>query len=56
MPVMGKWPEAVEGPHWYLMVIGTDPSKQGQGLGSALMEVVTSQADSAGVPCYLETG
>lgn len=56
MPVMEKWHKAVEGPHWYLMAIGTDPSKQGQGLGSALMEVVTAQADAAGVPCYLETG
>jgi len=29
---------------------------QGQGLGSALVEVGTSRADAAGVPCYLETG
>ncbi|MCY7418396.1 MAG: GNAT family N-acetyltransferase [Chloroflexi bacterium] len=28
---------------------------RGQGLGSALIELGTSRADAAGVPCYLET-
>jgi ribosomal protein S18 acetylase RimI-like enzyme len=46
----------VEGPHWYLMTVGTRRDRQGQGLGSALVEQGTSQADAAGVPCYLETG
>ena len=46
----------VEGPHWYLMTVGTRAARQGQGLGSKLVEMGTSRADDAGVPCYLETG
>lgn len=46
----------VEGPHWYLMTVGTRTARQGQGLGSQLVEMGTSRADEAGVPCYLETG
>lgn len=46
---------SVQGPHWYLMAIGTRPSRQGEGLGSALLAAGTSQADRAGLPCYLET-
>jgi ribosomal protein S18 acetylase RimI-like enzyme len=46
----------VEGPHWYLMSVGTRRASQGQGLGSTLVEMGTSRADAAGVPCYLETG
>jgi ribosomal protein S18 acetylase RimI-like enzyme len=46
----------VEGPHWYLMTVGTRTARQGQGLGSQLVEIGTSRADAAGVPSYLETG
>lgn len=46
----------VEGPHWYLMTVGTRTARQGQGLGSMLVEMGTSRADEASVPCYLETG
>lgn len=56
LPVTEKFHKAVEGPHWYLMAIGTSPSRQGTGLGSALLELGTAQADAAGIPCYLETG
>lgn len=45
---------AVHGPHWYLPAIGTRPTSEGQGFGSALMRVATDQADAAGIPCYLE--
>ena len=48
--------KSVSGPHWYLLAVGARTDRQGQGLGSALAEVGTSQADAAGVPCYLETG
>jgi ribosomal protein S18 acetylase RimI-like enzyme len=48
--------KAVEGPHWYLIAVGARTARQGQGLGSALVEVGTSRADEAGLPCYLETG
>ena len=50
-----KFHKAVEGPHWYLMAIGTSPTRQGTGLGSALLELGTSHADAGGIPCYLET-
>lgn len=46
----------VHGPHWYLMTVGARRARQGQGLGSQLVELGTSQADDASVPCYLETG
>jgi ribosomal protein S18 acetylase RimI-like enzyme len=46
----------VEGPHWYLMTVGTRTARQGQGLGSQLVEIGMSRADAASVPCYLETG
>ena len=50
-----KFHKAVKGPHWYLMAIGTSPTRQGTGLGSALLGLGTSEADAAGIPCYLET-
>lgn len=48
--------KSVHGPHWYLAAVGTRSDCQGQGLGSALVDIGTSRADVAGVPCYLETG
>lgn len=42
-------------PHWYAMVIGVDPARQGRGVGGALLGAVLARADSAGVACYLET-
>jgi ribosomal protein S18 acetylase RimI-like enzyme len=33
-------------PHWYLMVLGVDPSRQGQGIGSALMQPILTRADA----------
>jgi ribosomal protein S18 acetylase RimI-like enzyme len=47
--------EAVPEPHHYLMVLGVDPPRQGQGVGSALMQPVLQRADAAHLPCYLET-
>ena len=47
--------KSVDGPHWYLVAIGSRSECQGQGLGSQLVEVGTSRADAAGLPCYLET-
>jgi GNAT superfamily N-acetyltransferase len=43
------------GPHHYLAVLGTDPTAQGKGIGSALVCHVTEQADREGLPCYLES-
>ncbi|HEX5828142.1 MAG TPA: GNAT family N-acetyltransferase [Candidatus Limnocylindrales bacterium] len=55
MSVTEAFHHQVEGPHWYLLAIGTRTARQGQGLGSQLIEAGTSQADAAGLPCYLET-
>ncbi len=44
-----------EPPHWYLAVLGTDPSAQGQGLGSAVMGPVLERCDADGVGAYLES-
>jgi len=42
-------------PHWYLATLGTEPSKQGTGIGTALMKPVLDSADRAGEPAYLES-
>ncbi|WP_086831399.1 N-acetyltransferase [Streptomyces sp. NRRL B-24572] len=42
-------------PHWYLAVIGADPSARGQGHGSALLRSGLAKADAAGMPVYLES-
>jgi len=42
-------------PHWYLWVLGVDPPRQGQGVGGALLQPVLAQADTEGLPCYVET-
>jgi ribosomal protein S18 acetylase RimI-like enzyme len=42
-------------PHFYLGTIGTDPSKQRNGYGSALLRVVLSRCDAEGIPSYLES-
>jgi ribosomal protein S18 acetylase RimI-like enzyme len=44
-----------EPPHWYLAVLGTDPSAQGHGLGSAILGAVLDRCDADGVAAYLET-
>ena len=41
--------------HWYLNVVSTLPSRQSQGLGSAVLAPVLDDADDNGWPCYLES-
>jgi ribosomal protein S18 acetylase RimI-like enzyme len=41
--------------HWYLAVLGTDPSAQGRGLGSSVLEAMLVQCDRDGVAAYLES-
>ena len=41
-------------PHWYLPLIGVQPSKQGNGYGSALLRVSLARSDADGAPAYLE--
>ena len=42
-------------PHWYLPLIAADPARQGQGLGTALMEAAVARIDADGRPAYLES-
>jgi ribosomal protein S18 acetylase RimI-like enzyme len=37
------------------LVIGVDPPRQGQGVGSALITPGLRKADASRLPCYLET-
>ena len=56
LSVTEKFHKSVHEPHWYLVSIGVRDAAQGQGLGSTLVEIGTSRADAARLPCYLETG
>ncbi len=42
-------------PHWYLSLIGVDPSRQGQGLGAALLKAGLARCDADGLSAYLES-
>ena len=46
---------AMKEPHWYLPILGVGPSRQGTGVGGALLQSVLAQADEQGLPCYLDT-
>ena len=43
------------GPHWYLWMLGADPSRQGQGLGAALLKHTLRRCDDEGAIAYLES-
>ena len=47
--------EHPEGPHYYLGVLGVDPSRQGNGVGSTLVRAGIELADRDGLGAYLET-
>lgn len=42
-------------PHHYLRLLGCDPAKQGQGIGSQLLRPVLEQCDARGEAAFLET-
>jgi ribosomal protein S18 acetylase RimI-like enzyme len=42
-------------PHHYLRVLGCEPDRQGQGIGSALIRPMLAQCDARGEPAYLES-
>lgn len=42
-------------PHWYLAVLGTDPHRQGRGVGSALLAPVLARCDADRIPAHLES-
>lgn len=44
-----------EPPHWYLAILGTDPSARGRGLASAMMQPILEECDRDGVGAYLES-
>lgn len=44
-----------EEPHWFLPFIGIDPSRQGGGLGAALLKHGLALCDRDGVPAYLDS-
>jgi GNAT superfamily N-acetyltransferase len=42
-------------PHYYLSLLGTDPSRRGEGIGMALLRHNLAQLDTEGMPAYLES-
>ena len=44
-----------DSPHWYLPMIGVEPSRQGSGVGSALIQHSLSNCDADAMPAYLES-
>lgn len=46
---------SAEGPHWYLSLLGVEPTHQGKGIGSELLKPFLKKIDADGFPCYLET-
>jgi predicted N-acetyltransferase YhbS len=42
--------------HMYLAVLGVDPERQGEGVGSRLIRPGLDLCDREGLPAYLETG
>lgn len=41
--------------HWYLRVVGCDPSRQGQGIGAALLRPMLERCDAEEIGAYLES-
>ena len=41
--------------HWYLALLATDPTRQGRGLGTALLGPILGRCDAEGQPAYTET-
>ena len=42
-------------PHWYLATLGTEPTRQGKGVGSGLVHSMIDRIDESGRPAYLES-
>ena len=47
--------KAIQKPHQYLMAIGVDPDKQGEGHGSKMLKSLLEYTDRRKEACYLET-
>jgi len=52
---LDKAHHAVEEPHYYLTLLGTDPLYQRTGAGSAALQPVLDRCDTEGLHAYLET-
>jgi ribosomal protein S18 acetylase RimI-like enzyme len=48
-------PHPREPAHWYLRVIGCDPTRQGQGVGATLLRPALDRCDADGLAAYLES-
>jgi ribosomal protein S18 acetylase RimI-like enzyme len=42
-------------PHCYLALLGTEPARQGHGIGSAMLSSQLECCDASGIPAYLES-
>ncbi len=42
-------------PYWYLQMIGVDPTSQGSGIGTRLLEPILGHTEETQQRCYLET-
>ncbi len=47
--------EHVHFPHWYLAIIGVEPTHQGKSYGSKLIRLKLAEIDELNLPCYLHT-
>ncbi|HPD38960.1 MAG TPA: N-acetyltransferase [Mesotoga infera] len=47
--------ECIKEHHLHLIFIAVSPASQGKGIGRQLMSLLTHEADSKALPCYLET-
>jgi ribosomal protein S18 acetylase RimI-like enzyme len=47
--------DCIKGHHLHLIFIAVSPASQGKGIGRQLLSLLTRQADSRALPCYLET-
>ena len=41
--------------HWYLEVVGVDPSQRGRGIGTTVIAPMLERCDAEGLPAYLES-
>ncbi len=44
-----------KGPHYYLALLGTEPTRQSHGIGSAMLSSQLECCDASGIPAYLES-
>jgi ribosomal protein S18 acetylase RimI-like enzyme len=42
-------------PHWYLAILGVEPTQQNKGYGSALIQNILQECDRSQIPAYLES-